>query len=112
MKNSTEQKLKIAVEIISSKADVYGNRYHYFNAIQLKDGATAKGQISSESNARYLFNKFFDEYGHILFFEKTISIREFNRAVKNYQYIAENDSFKSNILDQFNNSIDWGYFYW
>ena len=108
MDKNTEQKIKICVETVSSKTDINGNRYHYFNAIRLNDSAVAKGQISSESNTRYLFNQFFggygdifDGYGHVLFFEKTIPIKEFNRNVKNYPYIKEeNPDFKKNIIDQ------------
>ena len=102
----SKKELKISVETVSSKTDLYGNRYHYFNAIRLSDGAVAKGRVSSESNSRYLFNKFFDEYGYILFYEKTIPIREFNRNVKNYPYIKESDQedFQKNITEQWDNN--------
>lgn len=77
-------KIRFILDIYSSKADVYGNRYHVAQLTSTRTGRSVWFWTHSESNARVAVAHALDqrpsEFMHVT--EQTLPIREFNRLVK------------------------------
>lgn len=97
----TENKIKVVLEIVNSKADVYGNRYFAIRATRTSDGASAVGKVPHGSNARSAIIDIVGDWENFIYIEKVIAIRDFNWLTKNFPYIGcTGEEISQNILKQ------------
>lgn len=90
-------KIKALIHTVSSKADLYGNRYHFATVIDTKTGKELTFQTGTERNIIFEVKKMLgDEWGTIKETHADLTIREFNKIVKNMSY--QNDDAIKNLL--------------
>ena len=85
-----DQKILYHVDIVNSKADVYGNRYWFMTVTRNSDGLTASGIISGgESNCTYAMRELSGgDWGRFSYSRKEIGYREYKRITKNMPFIG------------------------
>lgn len=100
-------KIRFILDIYSSKADVYGNRYHVAQLTSTRTGRCVWFRAHSEDNARHAFARALgqrpSEFMHIT--EQTLPIREFNRLVKRAPVIGDESAIQSERLDSFDGRV-------
>lgn len=94
-------KILVVLEVIGSKADVYGNRYFAIRATRTSDGAKARGHVDAKSNAESSIARMVGDYEHYMVIEKELPIREFNRITRGWRYLGcSSERMNSEIIDQ------------
>ena len=88
----TEKVAKYVITKLNSRGDMYGNRYWAVQATNLKNDKTTYGKVGAnniDGVARY-WDVPGDWDRSILFQEKELPIRDFNRLTKGWPYIGNN----------------------
>lgn len=98
-------KISVIANIINSRRDIYGNCYYAMTVTNTLTGASAHGTISGgESNCTYAIRKLVEFYfpeTEYQYYTKELPIREYNRLVKDWQYIGcTPEEINKNILNQ------------
>ena len=85
----SENQMLYHIDILNSKTDLNGNRYFAAVITRNLNGAIALGLIDHGSNLRSAIRDMSGgEWGHFTYSEIEMPIREFNRRVKNWQYLG------------------------
>ena len=92
-------KYKYLVTVTSSKIDMYGNRYHFAEMVNVINGKSVKFHTDSDHNIFHSLNRFYGGVWTMPVYRINIDlpIREFNRASKDLPFIrhASTDEIKS-----------------
>ena len=99
--------IEYTVEIISSKADRYGNRYFAAIITRTSDGAAAKGKVDGgASNVEYAMRELTNgsrSFGSRSFttYLQEMPIREYDRLTKHFPLLGSRPGeIKQNVLAQ------------
>jgi|WetSurMetagenome_2_1015567.scaffolds.fasta_scaffold121264_2 hypothetical protein len=97
--------LKVVVEYVKSKPDMYGNVYNFVAFTRIEDGAIAKGYISGGvSNVESAMLEMFGNWKNFKVIVSEVGIRELNRLVKGEKYLGcTSEDINPNVLKQWNN---------
>jgi len=88
--------IKAIFTTYSSKADIYGNRYHAVDAFNLDTEKTITALIDYPSNLRIKLTELRNCYTRpenrdFIIHEKDLPIREFNRLTKSWKYKTDTE---------------------
>lgn len=100
-------KIKYHLDIITSKADKYGNSYTCYTITRNKDGKQVVGKGSTPSNLKSSVRELAGgDWSSFTYSEMEMPIREFNRLEKTRDYFGDCDRLTKNLQTLFNSPTE------
>lgn len=84
-------KIKLSIEQINSKRDIYGNTYYIVHIYNNETGECFSYQDSTDNISIFCHTAGYKYGGEFIIYYSVLPIREFNRQAKNVPYMSNEE---------------------